>query len=66
MAKWEGNIKEEKGIAFNCELVGLKNLKITHNWRIELDTFEMDQDKVKDLIDLIQKPVAIGIVPLEE
>jgi|TARA_R110000787_G_scaffold179580_4_gene291458 hypothetical protein len=47
-------------------LVGLKNLKITHNWRIELDTFEMDQDKVKDLIDLIQKPIAIGIVPLEE
>ena len=27
----------------------MKNLKITHNWRIELDTFEMDQDKVKDL-----------------
>jgi len=47
-------------------LVGLKNLKITHNWRIELDTFEMDQDKVKDLIDLIQKPIAIAIVPLEE
>jgi hypothetical protein len=47
-------------------LVGLKNLKITHNWRIELDTFEIDQDKVKDLIDLIQKPIAIGIVPLEE
>ena len=47
-------------------MVGLKNLKITHNWRIELDTFEMDQDKVKDLIDLIQKPIAIGIVPLEE
>tara|TARA_R110002124_G_scaffold85500_2_gene221916 strand:- start:939 stop:1082 length:144 start_codon:yes stop_codon:yes gene_type:complete len=47
-------------------LVGLKNLKITHNWRIEIDTFEMDQDKVKDLIDLIQKPIAIGIVPLEE
>jgi hypothetical protein len=44
----------------------LKNLKITHNWRIELDTFEIDQDKVKDLIDLIQKPIAIGIVPLEE
>ena len=47
-------------------MVGLKNLKITHNWRIEIDTFEMDQDKVKDLIDLIQKPIAIGIVPLEE
>jgi hypothetical protein len=47
-------------------LVGLKNLKITHNWRLEFDVYEVEQEKVKELIDLIQKPVAIGIVPLEE
>jgi len=47
-------------------LVGLKNLKITHNWRLEFDVFEVEQEKIKDLIDLIQKPVAIGIVPLDE
>jgi len=47
-------------------LVGLKNLKISHNWRLEFDVYEVEQEKVKELIDLIQKPVAIGIVPLEE
>jgi hypothetical protein len=55
-----------EGIALNCELVGLKNLKITHNWRLEFDVYEIEQEKVKDLIDLIQKPVSMGIVPLEE
>jgi hypothetical protein len=47
-------------------LVGLRNLKISHNWRIEIDVFEVEQEKVKELVDLIQKPIAIGIVPLEE
>jgi hypothetical protein len=28
--------------------------------------YEIEQEKVKDLIDLIQKPVSMGIVPLEE
>ena len=55
MAKWEGDTSKPKDIALNCELVGLKNLKVTHNWRIELDTFEMDQDKVKDLKQEITK-----------
>ena len=66
MAKWEGDISKSKNIALNCELVGLKNLKVTHNWRLEFDVFEVEQEKVKELIDLIQKPVAMGIVPLEE
>tara|TARA_R100000808_G_scaffold11811_2_gene30014 strand:- start:158 stop:301 length:144 start_codon:yes stop_codon:yes gene_type:complete len=47
-------------------LVGLKNLKISHNWRIELDTFEVEQEKVKKLVDMIQKPVSVGIVLIEE
>ena len=60
--------KEEdvKGIALKCELVGLKNLKISHNWRIELDTYEIEQEKVKELVDLIGKPVSIGIVLIDE
>ena len=66
MAKWKGNLSKPKDIALNCELVGLKNLKVTHNWRLEFDVFEVEQEKVKELIDLIQKPVAMGIVPLEE
>ena len=54
------------GIALKCELVGLKNLKISHNWRIELDTYEIEQEKVKELVDLIGKPVSVGIVLIEE
>jgi len=46
-------------------LVGIKNLKSTHNWRIEFDVYEIDQDKVKQMIDLIEKPVVIGIVESE-
>ena len=56
---------EEEGVVLNCELVGLRNLKISHNWRIELDTYEIEQEKVKDLVDLIQKPVVIAIIPSE-
>lgn len=59
------SIGQNEGIALNCELVGLKNLKISHNWRLEFDVYEIEQDKIKDLIDLIQKPVVIGIVPGE-
>ena len=58
--------KDIKGIAMSCELVGLKNLKMTSNWRIELDTYEIEQNKVKELIDMIGKPVSIGIIALEE
>lgn len=58
--------KKSNGIALKCELVGLKNLKISHNWRIELDTYEIEQEKVKELVDLIGKPVSIGIVLIEE
>ena len=54
--------EEDRGVALNCELVGIKNLKSTHNWRIEFDVYEMDSDKVKQLIDLVEKPVAVGIV----
>jgi hypothetical protein len=32
---------------------------------LEFDVFEVEQEKIKDLIDLIQKPVVIGIVPSE-
>jgi len=49
-------------IALNCELVGIKNLKSTHTWRIELDVYEMDSHKVKELFDLIDMPVTTAIV----
>ncbi len=56
------NVKEDKKVALNCELVGIKNLKMTHNWRIEFDVYEIDNDKVKQLMDIIDKPVVIGII----
>ena len=58
--------KKSNGIALKCELVGLKNLKISHNWRIELDSYEIEQEKVKELVDLIGKPVSVGIVLIDE
>lgn len=56
---------ENSGVALSCELVGIKNLKSTHNWRIEFDVYEIDNEKVKELMDLIEKPVVVGIVENE-
>ena len=56
----------DKGIALMAELVGLKNLKSTHVWRIELDVYEIDSPKVKQLFDLINKPLSIGMVEVDE
>ena len=56
------NAKGDRKVALNCELVGIKNLKMTHNWRIEFDVYEIDNDKVKQLMDIIDKPVVIGII----
>jgi hypothetical protein len=55
-----------KGIALMAELVGLKNLKTTHVWRIELDVYEIDSPKVKQLFDLINKPLSVGMVKVDE
>ncbi len=59
------NENEKKGVALNAELVGIKNLKTTHNWRLEFDVYEVDSDKVKELFDYIEMPVSIGIVKHE-
>lgn len=50
------------GIALNVELVGIKNLKSTQNWRLEFDVYEIDSNKIKDLFDKINKALIIGIV----
>jgi len=59
------SIKENKA-ALNVELVGIKNLKLTHSWRIEFDVFEIDNDKVKDLMDMLNKPLSMGLVQLDD
>ena len=58
--------KENNTTALNVELVGIKNLKLTHSWRIEFDVFEIDNDKVKDLMDMLNKPISMGLVEINE
>ena len=53
---------EEKGIALNVELVGIKNLKPTHNWRLEFNVYEIDTHKVKNLMDKINKALVMALV----
>ena len=58
--------EKENKTALNVELVGIKNLKMTHNWRIEFDVFEIDNDKVKDLMDMLNKPISMGLIQLDD
>ena len=53
---------DEIQLAFEAELVGIKNIKSTHVWRLELDIYEMDSGVVKELFDLINMPLTIGAV----
>ena len=49
----------------NVELVGIKNLKMSHTWRLEFDVYEIDSHKVKDLLELIDMPLKITLEPHE-
>lgn len=57
--------KENKA-SLNAELVGIKNLKIAGAWRIEFDVYESETEVVKDLMDMLNKPVAMGLVQLDD
>ncbi len=56
------NMKRDQGTALNVELVGIKNLKTTHNWRLEFDVYEIDSDKVKELMDKLNKSLVMALV----
>ena len=56
---------EDKGVTLNVELVGIKNLKTTHNWRLEFDVYEIDTSKVKELIDKLNKAYVMALVEYE-
>ena len=47
------------------QLVGIKNLKMTHNWRIEFDVFEVDSEKVSQLVEKIEKAFVMALVENE-
>ena len=53
---------EERGVTLNVELVGIKNLKTTHNWRLEFDVYEIDTHKVKNLMDKINKALVMALI----
>ena len=54
--------KNNDGIAISTELVGIKNLKSTGNYRLEFDVYEIDTDKVKELINKLNRPFMMGLV----
>tara|TARA_R100000808_G_scaffold1644_1_gene7310 strand:- start:325 stop:510 length:186 start_codon:yes stop_codon:yes gene_type:complete len=56
------NMDQSEGIALNVELVGIKNLKTTHTWRLEFDVYEIDSPKVKELFDKVDKPLVMALV----
>ena len=54
--------KDREGITLTTELVGIKNLKTTGNYRLEFDVFEIDTHKVKELIDKLNKAFVMALV----
>ena len=56
------NMDQSEGVTLNVELVGIKNLKMTHTWRLEFDVYEIDSHKVKDLMDKIDTPLVMALV----
>ena len=57
-------MSKEEGNALTVELVGIKNLKTTGNYRLEFDVYKIDTDKVKDLITKLNKAFMMGLVEL--
>ena len=55
------NMAKDEGVALNVELVGIKNLKTTHTWRLEFDVYEIDSHKVKDLMDKVDTPLVMAL-----
>ena len=51
--------------ALRVELVGLKNLKTTGNWRLEFDVYEIDSEKVKELVLMMNKSFMMALVELD-
>ena len=54
--------KQIEGITLTTELVGIKNLKTTHNFRLEFDVYEIDTEKVKELITKLNKAFVMALV----
>lgn len=57
--------KDKEGITITTELVGIKNLKTTGNYRLEFDVFEIDTNKVSQLINKLNKAFMMALVELD-
>ena len=60
--KWKSVEKNKEGVVLTTELVGIKNLKTTGNYRLEFDVYEIDTSKVKELIDKLNKAYVMALV----
>jgi hypothetical protein len=54
---------QDKTIKIN--IVGIKRMKSTHVWRLELDIYEEDSPKVKALVDQVDKDFHMLLVPID-
>ena len=57
--------KDKEGVVLTTEIVGIKNLKSTGNYRLEFDVYEIDTSKVKELIDKLNKAYVMALVEYE-
>lgn len=57
--------RKKEGIAITTELVGIKNLKMTGNYRLEFDVFEIDSPKVAELIMKLNKAFMMALVEVD-
>ena len=57
--------RKNEGLALTVELVGIKNLKTTGNYRLEFDLYEIDTPKIKDLVEKLNRPFVMGLVEYE-
>lgn len=57
--------KNKQGTTLTTELVGIKNLKTTGNYRLEFDVYEIDTSKVKELIDKLNKAFMMALVEVD-
>ncbi len=55
-----------EGTTVTTELVGIRNLKTTGVWRLEFDVFEIDSNKVKGLMDKLNKGLMMALVEIDE
>lgn len=53
---------KKDGVVITTELVGIKNLKTTGNYRLEFDVYEIDSHKVAELILKLNKAFVMALV----